>query len=142
MSAPSYLRSIVVMPSVLAFIGIAAARAARRIGGPAAAVGALLGAAVVGVTAAADLPAQFGTWARHKEVQAIIAATCRAGGSPAGDERGGVRLSPDHELTRCTATNPPEQPRVVLDAFANIVSGTGAAVRLAAVPIRLRTPNG
>lgn len=126
-SAPSYLRSIVVMPSVLAFIGIAVAWAARRIGrGRAAAAGALLGAAVVGVTAAADLPAYFGTWARHKEVQAIYRGDLAvlADHLRATNEAVVFASTPDHELDPLLYrySNPPEQPRVVFfDAFANIV---------------------
>jgi hypothetical protein len=101
--------------------------AARRIGrGRAAAAGALLGAAVVGVTAAADLPAYFGTWARHKEVQAIYRGDLAvlADHLRATNEAVVFASTPDHELDPLLYrySNPPEQPRVVFfDAFANIV---------------------
>lgn len=126
-SAPSYLRSIVVMPSMLAFIGIAVAWSARRIGRDrAAGVSLLLGSAVVGVTAAVDLPAYFGTWARLDEVQAIYRGDLAA----LADHLRGVDESvvfvstPDQELDPLLYrySNPPGEPRVVFfDAFANIV---------------------
>jgi 4-amino-4-deoxy-L-arabinose transferase-like glycosyltransferase len=64
-SAPSYLRSILALPAVMLFIGLAIDLMPNK-----RAVWAI-GAIAIAVTAAADWTAYFGTWTRNPEVQQI-----------------------------------------------------------------------
>lgn len=126
-SAPSFLRSVVAMPGVMAFVALGAVRVGQWVGRkrtPRWTVA--LGVAVVGLTAAADLPAYFETWARSDAVQVIyrddlarLAATLRA-----SDETTVFVSTPDHELDPLlyTYSDPPAGTHVVFfDAYANIV---------------------
>lgn len=70
--APSYLRSVITLPVVMIFIGLALWQVqqwGRRCGLPY--MGWLLGAAVIVVTAMVDLPAYFSAWPANDQVQAI-----------------------------------------------------------------------
>lgn len=67
LSAPSFLRSIVILPTVVTCVAVAVDRIGRRAG----AWGWLLGVVVVGVVAVADFPAYFDTWANAPEVHRV-----------------------------------------------------------------------
>ncbi|WP_162909817.1 ArnT family glycosyltransferase [Aggregatilinea lenta] len=126
-SAPSFLRSVVMLPSVMAFVALGTEQVGRWTGHRRAARWVVaVGAVVIGITAAADLPAYFHTWPRSDAVQAIyrgdlarLAADLRA-----RDETTVFVSTPNRELDPLlyNYSNPPDDTQVVFfDAYATVV---------------------
>ena len=126
-SAPSFLRSVVMLPSLMAFVALGVARVSRWLGREHASLWAgALGVIVIGTTAVADLPAYFETWAHASAVEAIyrddltqLVAFLRR-----SDETTVFVSTPNHELDPLlyAYSDPPAGTHVVFfDAYANIV---------------------
>jgi 4-amino-4-deoxy-L-arabinose transferase-like glycosyltransferase len=70
-SAPSFLRSIITMPGIMIFIAVAVDRLGRLFRSYQKQAVWGIGVAAIVITAAADWPAYFDTWANHPEVHKI-----------------------------------------------------------------------